>query len=36
MGRDVRAARRWGRRTVEIRWDQNVGDGSELTIHIAK
>jgi 3D (Asp-Asp-Asp) domain-containing protein len=36
MGRDVRAARRWGQRMVEIRWDQNVGDGSELTSHIAK
>jgi 3D (Asp-Asp-Asp) domain-containing protein len=44
MGNDVRAARRWGRRQLQIFWqpaapaspDQNVGDGSELTIHMAK
>jgi 3D (Asp-Asp-Asp) domain-containing protein len=39
MGKNVRAAREWGKRTVQIEWqraDQNVGDGSEQTIHIAK
>lgn len=36
MGKNVRAARAWGKREVEIRWDQNVGAGSEETIHIAK
>jgi 3D (Asp-Asp-Asp) domain-containing protein len=30
MGRDVRAARRWGRRSIEIAWDH--GADSELTI----
>jgi 3D (Asp-Asp-Asp) domain-containing protein len=36
MGKNVRAARAWGKRTVQIRWDQNVGAGSDETIHIAK